>query len=89
MLNGVPQVYILAGGVIHWLDFYGSGKHPATLPAIAATGTGDTLRHEFAMALGSRATAADTELAHVPKYEFTRKVHLPKPITNLRVGYAG
>ena len=89
MLNGMPHVYILAGGVNHWLDVYGSGKHPTTLPTTAATGADDILRHEFAMALGSRVTAADPDLAHAPKYEFTRKVHPPKPITKMSGGCGG
>ncbi len=90
MLAGVPHVYILAGGINHWLDMYGNDEHPTILPAIAAASSGDDiLRHKFAMALGCRIPAADPELAHVPKFEFARKVLPPKPITKMSGGCGG
>jgi len=89
MLAGVPHVYILAGGINHWLDIYGSGHHPTTLPAIPSPAGDDTLRHSFALALGSRTPAADPELAHTPKYDYIHKVRPPKPIVKMSGGCGG
>jgi rhodanese-related sulfurtransferase len=77
--QGILNLYILAGGINYWLEIYDTDSQ-------ARTGLGrpkpdpkgdDTLRHEFAAALGSRHPAADPDPKEFPRREYVKKV---KPI---------
>lgn len=76
-VSGKSRVYILAGGVNRWLDIYRQGRVNASGPDTAVDGD-DTLRHQFAMAMGSRDAAARPELKNAPKREFATKVQAVK-----------
>ena len=77
-----PNVYILEGGLNHWLNIYGADC------CDAAGGHGKaelqrpdgTLRHPFRLALGARHAAAHPDERHAPQRTYTRKVKLLKKI---------
>jgi rhodanese-related sulfurtransferase len=79
--ESVPNVYILAGGLNHWLATFAPAD-PTLHLAVASVGD-DHLRYEFAQALGARSPAAtpDPERFSV---EYTPKIQL-----KLKKGPAG
>ena len=86
-LEDVPHLYILAGGVNHWLEVFGNGKYmPISAPAAKHD---DTLRYQFTMAVGSRQPAADPHLPHGQQLAFVRKVQPPKPVVKMSGGCGG
>lgn len=78
--QGVPNLYILAGGVNFWLDVYGDphNEKAATLKYTPGTGD-DTLRHSFEFALGSQDIGANPDFAHKPDRKYDKKVKLKGP----------
>lgn len=72
------RVYVLAGGVNRWLDIYQQGNAAAP-DAGALPPDGDTFRHAFPLALGSRDPASRPDAKAAPQREFTAKVHVVKP----------
>jgi hypothetical protein len=77
-----PNIYILEGGLNHWLDIYGTtccdetGGHDE---ASLAHPDG-TLRHPFRLALGDRHAAARPDEHNAPQRSYTKKVKLLKKI---------
>lgn len=69
----VPNVYILEGGVNHWLLLYG-GDAFATTQRVASV-QDDALAYPFTAALGSRYPAADPN-AHMFAYDYEAVVQL-------------
>ncbi len=75
--ESVPNVYILEGGINHWLAIFGQDE-PGIRPA-GLSGGGDNLRYLFPAALGDRYHAADPgpqgeiELQYTPKIKLQRK----------------
>lgn len=76
-----PNVYILEGGINHWLNVYGTAEdeHEEHPPASLARPDG-TLRHPFRLALGARHAAARPDEHHVPHRAYTEKVKLLKKV---------
>jgi uncharacterized protein len=76
-----PNVYILEGGINHWLNIYGvvDDEHQAHGVASLAKPDG-TLRHPFKLALGARHGAARPDEHRVPHREYTEKVRLLKKV---------
>jgi rhodanese-related sulfurtransferase len=90
MLAGIPHLYILEGGLNHWLDIYGSDPDAGSAATPATTAApNDVLRHAFVAALGSRQPGADPDSSHVPARSFDHKVQPPKPITKMSGGCGG
>ena len=76
-----PNVYILEGGINHWLNVYGVTHEEQGDHAAASLDRPDgSLRHPFKYALGARHAAARPEAHHVPQTEYTKKVRLLKKI---------
>jgi rhodanese-related sulfurtransferase/uncharacterized membrane protein YedE/YeeE len=82
--RGVRNVYILAGGINHWLDVYGQGIGKPLHSTHA-----DALRYEFPAALGANYPAADPDRWSTPQLPFTPKVHFEKPIIKISGGCGG
>jgi rhodanese-related sulfurtransferase len=76
-----PNVYILEGGLNHWLNVYGvvEEEHEGHGAASLARPNG-TLRHPFKLALGARHAAARPDEHHFPAREYTPKVKLLKKV---------
>jgi len=75
-VRGVPNVYVLEGGVNHWLEVYG----PGAIARPAAAGAGDDHpRYSFAAALGAAHPAARPDPAHAPARKYEPKVKLSGP----------
>jgi len=76
-----PNVYILEGGINHWLNVYGvvDEEHENHGTASLARPDG-TLRHPFKLALGARHAAARPDEHLVPQREYTEKVRLLKKV---------
>lgn len=72
--QGVPNVYILGGGINHWLTVYRDGAADAPLPPRGAGD--DTLRHTFTAALGADQAGAHPDPARTAKREYAAKVKL-------------
>ncbi len=73
--ESVPNVYILEGGINHWLDTFAA--QDSQLQRISAN-RADTLRYAFPAALGSRYPAAtpdpeEYELEYTPKIKLDVK----------------
>ncbi|MBN1466669.1 rhodanese-like domain-containing protein [candidate division KSB1 bacterium] len=66
-----PNVYILQGGINHWLDIFGNGKRQP-----AQNKSGDALEHNFHAALGANQAAAEPDINELDEIEFTPKVTL-------------
>lgn len=74
--EAVPNVYILEGGINHWIAVFdrgGSGIRPTPAPSIA-----DSLRYTFPAALGDRYEAAaprphEWEIEYVPRIQLERR----------------
>jgi rhodanese-related sulfurtransferase len=77
--NGVPNVYILAGGINLWLDIFRDGKPGPPHDRIDGRGD-DRLRHRFDRALGHLhpASLPDKDAASGRKYPEKVKVSGPK-----------
>jgi rhodanese-related sulfurtransferase len=83
-----PNVYILEGGINHWLNVYGVKHEEQDDHAAASLDRPDgSLRHPFKYALGARHAAAQPDEHHVPQREYTEKVRLLKKIA--RAGGCG
>lgn len=78
-VQGVPQLYILAGGVNFWLDIYGAHPREDAATAHVEPGGPDTFRHSFDLALGAAQLGADPDPAHTPTREYQAKVELSQP----------
>jgi rhodanese-related sulfurtransferase len=76
-----PNVYILEGGINHWLNVYGivDDEHQGHDTASLARPDG-TLRHPFKLALGARHAAARPDEHRVPQRRYTAKVKLLKKV---------
>jgi rhodanese-related sulfurtransferase len=75
--QNVINVYILEGGINHWLDVFGHEGHEDCV--IEDTGTGQKrLRHVFRAALGSNQPGASPERHLMETIEFTPKVKIVK-----------
>jgi hypothetical protein len=76
-----PNVYILEGGINHWLNIYGvvDDEHAGHGAASLASPDG-TLRHPFRLALGARHAAARPDEHHLPPREYKAKVKLLKKV---------
>lgn len=72
----VPNVYMLAGGLNHWLEAFGHVGHEDCPPAAAEASGEERLRHLFRAAMGSAhpsASPAGHELEFEPKVKLERK----------------
>lgn len=61
--QGVLNLYVVSGGINHWLDIYPPSPavaRPVGIPG--STGAGETLRHEFLVAVGDQCPSAHPEL---------------------------
>jgi len=77
-----PNVYILEGGINHWLNVYGVSDDEVDDHGAASLATQDgSLRHPFKMALGARHASARPDENHAPRREYTSKVKLLKKIS--------
>ena len=76
-----PNVYILEGGINHWLNVYGvmDDEHENHGAASLVRPDG-TLRHPFKLALGARHAAARPDEHRVPQRGYTAKVKLLKKV---------
>jgi hypothetical protein len=70
--ESVPNVYILEGGINHWLDYFAS-EDERIAPLVSAPQ--DSLRFAFPAALGARYEAATPDPHHY-QLEFTPKIEL-------------
>jgi 3-mercaptopyruvate sulfurtransferase SseA len=70
---GVPNVYILSGGINNWLDYF-SEEDAGVVKMAAATAT-DQLRYQFPAAFGARFNAAKPD-PHKYEIEYEPKVKL-------------
>jgi len=76
-----PNVYILEGGLNHWLNIYGVVDDESGSHATASLSSPDgTLRHPFKLALGSRHAAARPDEHIAAQREYTPKVKLLKKV---------
>ncbi len=81
MVLAQPNVYILQGGLNHWLNIYGYPESsPPQSAAPGQAGEDEVLRHHFRLALGSRHPAASPDPHKAPKRKFQPKVKLLKKI---------
>ncbi len=71
--EGVPNVYILEGGINHWLAVFGE-TDPEIQPVSAALD--EQLKFKFPAALGDRYECADPSPIENEKIEFTPKIQL-------------
>jgi rhodanese-related sulfurtransferase len=71
--ESVPNVYILEGGLNHWLSLFAADDARIT-PTPAPPGD-DRLHYAFTAALGDRFTAADPD-PHTYAFEYTPKIVL-------------
>ncbi|KAA3646498.1 MAG: sulfurtransferase [Chloroflexi bacterium] len=74
--EGVPNVYILEGGINNWLSIFGHEEFASSGQLSALSD--DTLHYDFPAAVGARHPAADPEADHynlifVPKVELELK----------------
>jgi len=79
-LLGVPNVYVLAGGLNRWIATYGAPAAPGSglAPIATALAGDDALHWRFAAALGDRHPAAHLDPAHTPRLPFQPKVKLQR-----------
>jgi rhodanese-related sulfurtransferase len=78
-VQGVNNVYVLAGGINFWLDLYGDGpkrrgEKMLSQPDLPGD---DIFRHRFTFALGAKHPGADPDPKSVPPRKYVKKV---KPI---------
>lgn len=67
----VINLYILEGGINHWLNIYGPEPD---LTASPQPDGDDTLRHYFNTALGEKNMASEPDPAHVQSREYVKKI---------------
>lgn len=72
--ESVPNVYILEGGINHWLALFAT-EDPAILPTPTPALGLDYIRYQFPAALGDRYSASDP-FAHHYEFEYTPKIKL-------------
>ena len=76
-----PNVYILEGGLNHWLNIYGAPHEETGGHGEASLARPDgTLRHPFRLALGARHAAARPDEHHAPQRIYTTRVRLLKKV---------
>jgi rhodanese-related sulfurtransferase len=76
-----PNVYILEGGINHWLNIYGVvDDEQESHGAVSLARPNSTLRHPFRLALGARHAAARPDEHRVQHREYTEKVRLLKKV---------
>ncbi len=75
--QNVVNIYILDGGINHWLDVFGHEGHDDCVIEDAGAGQ-KRLRHVFKAALGSNQPGAEPDAHLVEDIEFTPKVKLEK-----------
>jgi len=76
-----PNVYILEGGINHWLNVYGVAEEEVNAHGATSLEIQDgTLRHPFKMALGERHAASRPDEHNAPRREYTPKVKLIKKV---------
>jgi uncharacterized membrane protein (DUF485 family)/rhodanese-related sulfurtransferase len=73
MALGVPNSYILEGGINNWLNIF-AAEEPEIMPTPTAPG-GDKLAYRFPAALGARYAAASPN-PHEWEFEYTPKIIL-------------
>lgn len=71
--KGVPNVYILEGGINHWISIFGA-EDPQVTPTPTAPGS-DALAYAFPAALGDRYIASFPS-SHEYEIEYTPKIKL-------------
>jgi rhodanese-related sulfurtransferase len=71
--EAIPNVYILEGGINHWISVF--GKDDPTIHLIPSATSNDKLRYSFEAALGDRYPAADP-LPYEWSLEYTPKIQL-------------
>jgi len=71
--ESVPNVYILEGGLNHWLSIF--GREDKAIRPTPTPPSDDRLRYVFPAALGDRYRAADPE-PHAYQLEYTPKIKL-------------
>lgn len=84
MAHGVRNVYILAGGINHWLETFGGG----IIPRIDHCNT-DDLCYAFPSALGAHYPASNPDRWTTPQIAFTPKVKFERPIIKVKGGCGG
>ena len=76
-----PNVYILEGGLNHWLNVYGVAEDESDSHTKASLSRPDgTLRHPFRLALGARHAAARPDEHIAPQRDYTTRVKLLKKV---------
>ena len=74
-VKGIPNIYLLEGGINNWLNVYEHDGHEKCPPNVATAD--DALQHVFAAAIGDRYLSAEAETgSHESHVEFTAKVKL-------------
>ncbi|MFH2104317.1 MAG: rhodanese-like domain-containing protein [Chloroflexota bacterium] len=71
----IPNVYILEGGINHWIAVFSEGED-GIMP-VSHTLADDVLRYTFPAALGSRYQAADPD-PHAWALEYSPKIQLQR-----------
>ena len=75
--QNVINVYLLEGGINHWLDVFGHEGHEHCVVEDTESGN-KRLRHVFTAALGSNQPGAEPDAHLVEELEFTPKVKIEK-----------
>jgi hypothetical protein len=73
--ESVPNVYILDGGINHWLDTFAT-EFEGEFCGELKVASNDELRYDFTAALGSGCPAAYPNLEHYENLEYTPKIKL-------------
>jgi len=76
--QSVPNVYILEGGVNHWLDTFNGNTEAGLVITPRASSGDDTLRYSFPAALGAQYPSASPD-PHEFEIEYTPRVELELP----------
>jgi uncharacterized protein len=84
MARGLRNVYILAGGINHWLETFG----PGTAPRVE-TSNSEALCYAFPSALGAHYAASSPDRWTVPEPPFTPKVKLERKVVKVKGGCGG
>lgn len=84
MAHGVPNVYILAGGINHWLETFGGG----TIPRVEHC-KGEDLCYAFPSALGAHYPASNPDRWITLQLTFTPKVKIEGPVIKVKGGCGG
>ncbi|MEW5830921.1 MAG: YeeE/YedE thiosulfate transporter family protein [Chloroflexota bacterium] len=72
--GGVKNVYILEGGINNWIAFFGKDD-PAIQPA-SLSGTDETLKYVFPVALGDQYLSCDPDPQEYEELEYEPKIQL-------------